>query len=167
MRKTFVFGVTAVLVLVIFSGIVSSSPWSDVWNAINDLQDQINNINLIPGPAGPQGPAGADGAQGPQGEQGLQGIPGPQGPAGSSSMTRYIVANSTSVSIGTSGTAIAACNPGDQVISGGFAGGGVGLEIQQSRPALIVPEAWLVDGVNTGIITRTLTAYAWCNDLTP
>ncbi len=63
-----------VFVAAAFAGVVTlnnkdlSGPNGRIWNAINDLQTQINNI-----------PAGS---QGPQGEQGPQGIPGEQGPAG-------------------------------------------------------------------------------------
>lgn len=92
---------------------------------------------------------------------------GPQGPAGSSRMNRYIAVGSTSVEPSTVGQAIAACSAGDQVLSGGFAGGRNNLIIAQSRPALIVSEAWLVDAVNNSINPQSLTAYAWCNDLTP
>ena len=54
-------------------------PFKEIWEAISDLQYQIDNIELIPGPSGPPGPQGETG---PQGLQGPQGETGPQGPPG-------------------------------------------------------------------------------------
>lgn len=45
--------------------ILLKNPFLRIWNAIHNLQNQLNNINLTPGPEGPQGP------QGPQGEPGV------------------------------------------------------------------------------------------------
>lgn len=42
-------------------------PFQQIWHAITDLQEQIDNIQLIPGPQGEQGPPGE---QGPKGEGG-------------------------------------------------------------------------------------------------
>lgn len=56
-----------------------SKPFEAIWEAIQDLKNQIANIQIIPGPQGPQGPAGLIG---PQGEQGTQGPIGPQGEQG-------------------------------------------------------------------------------------
>ena len=61
------------------------NPFQKIWDAILDLQEQINNIQLIPGPQGkpgPQGPQGEKGIQGGKGEQGEQGQQGPQGEKG-------------------------------------------------------------------------------------
>jgi len=41
--------------------------YQDIWDAIEDLQEQINNIQLIPGPPGEQGPPGEPGPPGPCG----------------------------------------------------------------------------------------------------
>ena len=41
--------------------------YHDIWDAIEDLQEQINNIQLIPGPPGEQGPPGEPGPPGPCG----------------------------------------------------------------------------------------------------
>lgn len=41
--------------------------YQDIWNAIEELQEQINNIQLIPGPPGEQGPQGEPGPPGPCG----------------------------------------------------------------------------------------------------
>jgi len=51
----------------------SGNPFDLIWEAIEDLQAQIDEIELIPGPQGEQGPVGPPG---PQGEQGPQGPPG-------------------------------------------------------------------------------------------
>jgi|GEM_PF-4613028 len=62
--------------------------FEELWEAIKDLGERIDNIQLLPGPQGPVGPAGADGAAGPQGPigpagaDGAAGAQGPVGPAG-------------------------------------------------------------------------------------
>jgi hypothetical protein len=58
------------------------TPFSAIWNVINDLQQQISNIQLLPGPQGPQGEQGIQGPQGIQGEPGSKGDTGEQGPVG-------------------------------------------------------------------------------------
>lgn len=72
----------------------NGQPFQTLWDAIADLQTQIENIELTPGPQGEQGPPGQDGIdgvdgqdgapgeQGPQGEQGIQGPPGQDGADG-------------------------------------------------------------------------------------
>jgi len=57
----------------------------NIWNAILNLQSQINTIKLKAGPTGPTGPAGATGPTGPAGATGAVGPAGPagaNGPAG-------------------------------------------------------------------------------------
>ncbi|MFC1687081.1 collagen-like protein [Patescibacteria group bacterium] len=44
------------------------NPFTALWQALANLQEQIDNIQLIPGPEGPQGPQGETGPQGPAGE---------------------------------------------------------------------------------------------------
>lgn len=51
--------------------------YKNIWYAIYDLQDQINNIELLPGPQGPQGEQGLPGINGSQGPQGESGPAGP------------------------------------------------------------------------------------------
>lgn len=88
MNKTIVIAVLAIMIMSV--GAVSAQaakgqPFQEVWDAIQDLSDRINNIELTPGPAGtdgatgPQGPAGTDGATGPQGPAGPQGLKGESG----------------------------------------------------------------------------------------
>jgi len=60
----------------------NGQPFQALWDAIADLQDQIDELELIPGPVGPQGPQGEQGEPGPPGPQGEQGEQGPQGPQG-------------------------------------------------------------------------------------
>jgi hypothetical protein len=60
----------------------NGTPFSVIWKAINNLQQQIANIQLLPGPQGPQGEQGIQGPQGIQGEPGSKGDTGEQGPAG-------------------------------------------------------------------------------------
>lgn len=54
-----------VIILLTTLGVISfvgaatkGDPFKTVWDAINNLQTQIDNIQLIPGPTGPQGPPG-------------------------------------------------------------------------------------------------------------
>ncbi|TFG74087.1 MAG: collagen-like protein [Thermodesulfobacteriales bacterium] len=65
-----------------FASAKQVDPLAAIWDAIYDLQTQINNIQLIPGPAGPQGPIGGLGPMGPQGPAGAQGPQGIQGELG-------------------------------------------------------------------------------------
>ncbi|GKS67573.1 hypothetical protein YTPLAS73_11200 [Nitrosarchaeum sp.] len=44
-----------------------NNPFKTIWNAIEELQAQINSIQLTPGP---QGPIGLTGPQGPKGDSG-------------------------------------------------------------------------------------------------
>jgi hypothetical protein len=53
----------------------NGQPFQEIWEAINDLQEQIDNGALV----GPQGEKGEDGLQGIQGEQGKDGLQGPRG----------------------------------------------------------------------------------------
>ena len=69
------------------TALATGSPFDLIWNAIHQIQDQIDHLVLTPGPQGPAGPAGATGPQGPQGEQGLTGATGPQGPQGEQGST--------------------------------------------------------------------------------
>jgi len=97
-------------------------PFQALWDAIADLQEQIDNIQLIPGPEGPPGPPGPQGPQGevgpagPQGEQGPQGEPGPQGeqgPPGPPGITEVRIATFV-----VSGGTYVSCEP-DEVATGG------------------------------------------------
>lgn len=79
------------------------------------------------------------------------------------------------VSVGLGGTAeaMATCNPGDQIISGGYFAEGSTLQIIQSRPDLLSPQRWYVQGSTANPPAGTLpgigtiAAYALCNDITP
>jgi len=50
-----------------------------VWNAMLNLQSQINNLQLHAGPTGPVGPTGPIGPSGPTGATGPTGASGPTG----------------------------------------------------------------------------------------
>lgn len=63
----------------------TNNPFVAVWEAIEDLQTQLDNIQTTPGPTGPQGPQGETGPEGPQGPIGATStVPGPIGPQGPS-----------------------------------------------------------------------------------
>ena len=51
----------------ICKGSTNGKGFQELWAAVCDLQQQIDNIQLIPGPQGPPGPTGATGLQGPPG----------------------------------------------------------------------------------------------------
>jgi hypothetical protein len=79
----------------------------------------------IQGPMGPQGNKGDKGDTGPAGPQGPQGEQGPQGVPGLPSVLNvYRNVTPFTVPAGIDGFAAASCDPGDQLISGGF---GIGI----------------------------------------
>lgn len=57
----------------------NGTPFQELWEAIQDLQAQINNIVLTPGLEGPQGPQGEPGPQGPPGAMPFAGQVCPEG----------------------------------------------------------------------------------------
>jgi len=63
----------------ICKGSTNGKGFQELWAAVCDLQQQIDNIQLIPGPQGPPGPTGATGLQGPPGPTGATGLQGPPG----------------------------------------------------------------------------------------
>jgi hypothetical protein len=61
------------------------------------------------------------------------------------------------------GTAIASCEPGEQLISGGgdwTGGGGHPFPLWRSSPE--GPNAWAVRGLNSSALDASLIAYALC-----
>lgn len=55
---------------VIASNKPNGTPFQAIWDAIDNLQNQIDNIQIIPGPQGEKGEKGDVGPQGPQGPAG-------------------------------------------------------------------------------------------------
>lgn len=56
-----------------------------IWDAINQLSEQVGQVQVLAGPRGPAGepgPQGLPGERGPVGPQGLPGVAGPAGPKG-------------------------------------------------------------------------------------
>lgn len=122
-------GVLALLsLIVVFSNKANAaSPWEDIWAAIQNLQNQINNIELLPGSPGPTGIPGATGIPGPSGLPGPIGSPGPSGAPGTalSGINKdliYVVSSQyTSVLPGYPTFIHVGCNDNnDPVLSGGF-----------------------------------------------
>ncbi len=63
MKKTITLGILALTLIsgTVFAKENENSPFEQIWNAITDLQEQIDAIELTPGPkgdTGPRGPAG-------------------------------------------------------------------------------------------------------------
>jgi len=71
MKKITISGVIAIALLLSFVSLNTVSaqgedgkPFQVIWNAIENLQEQISNISLTPGPQGLQGPQGEQGSTG-------------------------------------------------------------------------------------------------------
>lgn len=126
------------------------------------------------GPEGPSGPPGEDGAQGPQGPGGPQGPEGPPGPPGTIEdgavtasklgLIRFRSSQERVLQPGEGAEALASCDPGEVVLSGGFAKtfamGGNPLEIIVSEP---VGNSWLVTARNpSSSDSFSFLARAWC-----
>jgi len=56
-----------------------NNPFKQLWDAIADLQAQIDNLVQTPGPPGPPGNDGADGLPGADGMNGIDGQDGTNG----------------------------------------------------------------------------------------
>ena len=119
-----------------------------IWDAVMNLQQQINEIQLTPGPIGPIGPIGptgapgADGLAGADGKDGVDGLAGADGKdgvdglagvdgkdgvdglagvAGTNGVSGYeIVPGTPSGDIDGARTVTATCLNGKKVVGGGF-----------------------------------------------
>src|SRR5215475_4542246 len=140
------------------------------------------------GPTGPTGPTGSPGASGPSGQPGTPGPPGPPGasgpvgptgPTGQSGSAAITITTETMTTTftrrllkGDLVTAIASCQPGEQVVGGGYT-----VEISQfqdihqlallnDRPTAEPPQSYLVQFIVTDNFamhtTLSLTAVARC-----
>lgn len=150
-----------------------------VFGAIYDALDSLNarldaaiaslNARIDAIPAAQQGPQGIPGPQGVQGVAGPQGIQGMPGPAGVSSprLNRYIVINTTMIPANAGTDVVVLCQPGDQILSGGFTSF---AHVTQSRPYLVA-EGWIISATTISDVlvsaASEVTVYAWCNDITP
>jgi len=142
-----------------------NNPFKALWDAIANLQAQIDAISSTPGP---QGPAGADGAQGPAGPQGpagadgAQGPAGPQGPAGITQTTAF----SRTVTFSPGGsTDTISCPVGKYATGGGFnLPPFPGLIVIGSQPLgpLSAPPGWAVSVLNTNPNPTTAIIYVVC-----
>lgn len=123
------------------------------------------------GPQGEMGPAGPQGSQGPQGEQGLAGPVGPMGPQGpAGAINTYLRYSNFTVAPQQGGYGIASCDPGDQVISGGFGGLNFNVFVRASTPILDGPTvvwSWSVEVYNNGGLNTLVFITAVCADTTP
>jgi hypothetical protein len=126
------------------------------------------------GPAGPQGiqgdtgPAGPQGLTGPQGIQGETGPMGPQGPAGF--ITLYKRYGNFSVAPTVSGSGVASCDPGDEIISGGYGVMSPIVVVTSSTPVYNTSTtvwSWSVVVFNNGGSSTVVYITAVCGDTTP
>ena len=106
-------------------GMTNGEPFDELWDAINQLQNDFVNIQVTDGITGPQGEQGLVGPQGPQGEQGLT---GPQGLAGSAGLSSFDFIQRDTV-FDVPGSAcnplcsypvVVACQADEKIISGGY-----------------------------------------------
>ncbi|MBW2995161.1 hypothetical protein KY312_02320 [Candidatus Woesearchaeota archaeon] len=70
----------------------SGKPFQQLWDAVMDLYDQIQNISQTPGPQGEVGPKGDKGDTGDQGLQGEVGPKGDKGDTGDTGLNAYDIA---------------------------------------------------------------------------
>ena len=155
--------------------LVDASPASDaaLITALGEIRDAILGINptinvppaevQVVGVEGPQGPQGEQGEPGPQGEQGEPGPPGIP-------ILYEVFADGDIAAASQSTGAIANCNPGDRVVSGGFkmaAGNAFNMHVIHDRPE--GTDSWYSVVWNTGDVPGNLQVrtYAICLDLTP
>jgi len=79
MKKAIIVGIALVCSVAIARMVSAQNaegePFQALWNAVKNLQQQIDNIELNPGPQGPVGPQGPQGEPGPRGPQGEPGSP--------------------------------------------------------------------------------------------
>jgi hypothetical protein len=137
----------------------------------------------IQGPKGDKGDKGDMGLTGPQGSQGIQGVQGPAGPQGpqglqgepglSGVLNVYRNVVPFTVPAGIDGFAAASCDPGDQLISGGF---GIGITNSAYVPKVVKSAptnvgfygTWEVQVFNMNSPQPVdVTAIAICVDTTP
>jgi hypothetical protein len=167
-----------------------------------DRKDSRDNRTGTQGPPGPPGPHGQQGIQGPPGPQGIQGIQGPrgfngtdgvngtqgpqgiQGIPGTTGITQlnstnvYAVLNSTSVPNNTFREFNIFCDPGDEVLNGGydleFGSLFANIDVFRNQPTPFESESGAISGWNvllrytnaTGT-TATLIVTANCFDNPP
>ncbi len=160
----------------------NGNPFDDLWDAIADLQTQINDIELMPGP---EGPPGQDGVDGTDGElvgldcstdqiakfDGSKWVCDNMNPAENIPSTYFEYGNSVTVLVGHTfdRTSTAKCDPGDKVLSGGE----VTTDLNHVTPSASYPtndfDGWNVAFGRDNISTSdpTATAIAYCLDLDP
>lgn len=195
MRNFRTLSIGLVAAVLVFTGTMrlanaAGDPFTPLWNAIQGLQDQIDNLDLIPGPQGetgpqgdpgpigPQGPQGEVGPQGPagtngtnglngvngtQGPQGLQGIQGPAGTGLDKTRTYRTISDMIPVPFGPVTVAEAACtDSNDILISGGFWGshGSIITTASYPNPQFPLP-TWTVGATTVGA-PGEMMAIAYC-----
>jgi len=120
------------------------------------------------GPAGPTGPQGETGPIGPQGPQGEVGPIGPEGPQGLPGIVTiyYVAATTNNIPVNAYGSAVAYCNTGDMVISGGYDLYTTSdLRVTYTGP--YTAESWSVIVYNNSYGVQNLKTIAVCADITP
>ena len=155
-----------------------------IWDAVMNLQQQINEIQLTPGPIGPIGPIGptgapgADGLAGADGKDGVDGLAGADGKdgvdglagvAGTNGVSGYeIVPGTPSGDIDGARTVTATCLNGKKVVGGGFLVSSIAssaeVAIYASYPSsnTVWTVSGTVDNPNAPTTNYVLTAYAIC-----
>jgi hypothetical protein len=116
------------------------------------------------GPRGFQGAPGVQGPVGPPGPQGLTGPAGPPGPAGPGLSDLHYVWAHEPVAPNSGGSALAECEPGEVVISGG---GSTDADVHMVYATVPVePDAWYFGIYNDSPDPATVEAVALCGRMT-
>lgn len=105
MKKQIIFLIALTILItasVAFAKAPNGQPFQALWDAIDDLQEQIVDIGKGPqGPPGEDGQDGEDGVDGQDGQDGEDGEQGPPGPAGNSVVFLDSLDNEVGVYLGT------------------------------------------------------------------
>ena len=113
---------------------------------------------------------GPQGLQGPPGEPGAKGDKGDKGDTGRGIGTQYTRTVLIVVQPGMPGFVDATCDTGDLLLSGGF-GATPNVAVTVSEPERIAGPnifvGWATSATNTGTTPGTLSAEAFCADVTP
>ena len=116
------------------------------------------------GPRGFQGAPGVQGAVGPPGPQGLRGLTGAAGPAGPGLSGLHYVWAHEPVAPNSGGSALAECEPGEVVISGGGSTDADAHMVYATVP--VEPDAWYFGLYNDSPEPATVEAVALCGRMT-
>ena len=137
----------------------TGEPFQALWDAINVLEQKIENIQLIPGPKGEQGDKGDQGIQGEKGDRGLIGDSGLNGVSG----WEMVIGSSSSWSTGVL-SSVVSCPTGKKIIGGGAKslGNHVSCHLSSSYPSSDTEWTAIISTPGTSSSSCAVQAYAIC-----